>query len=530
MALPIPPNGKAVGQFIAAVEDGPDAGAEPDIIGVRGTAIFTATVSHIPVPGAEPTPYTLLPRKRVGVFDSLGFLCTPQTNAKGEILLDDNGKPLISEAGVTLVSTELDGAAVTGWSWSVSLRLTDEAGNWEQTQPAFFLPVPAGGEVDITDYMTVPAASPTGTDQMRLLVDKAERAAALASLHAGEAAGAGIEAADAAQAAALAAASAGQDAAVARQVKEDADLGMFVPNFTVGTVASLPPTGTASASIQGTTKDPILNLSLVQGVKGDTGIGWNPSPLGNTHLDSLITLGTHYQPDGVNGTIANGYPTNNWAGAIEVYRWGGSANLVFQRASSPSTALDRIPGFWIRRNRGSQWTPWQFFPMQRVDNTAGRAIYTWDDTANREQLIYGDTGWRRIDSNSIVNKIWTTTNLNLRRVGNIVEFLLIGVGVANVTTPVDLQGFSAIGLEDIPQAWRPASNAYFTGFGRFNQNTGNATPRQYVMAVMRSTGGLVFERDETSPNGVLVGPSSSIYISGSYSVTTAWPTTLPGVA
>ncbi|MER2142150.1 MAG: BNR repeat-containing protein [Eubacteriales bacterium] len=181
MALPIPPSGRAVGQLIAAINDGPDEDSEPQIIPARGEASFTATVSHVPVPGAEPNPYTLVPRPRTGVFDENGFLCTPRTNLAGEILLDEQGHPLIEAQGVKLTANEIDGTSVENWTWSVSLRLTGENGKWLQTIPAFSLPVPAGGEVDITKYMGVPATVPIGTAQAFLLVDQAEQHARAAS-------------------------------------------------------------------------------------------------------------------------------------------------------------------------------------------------------------------------------------------------------------------------------------------------------------------------------------------------------------
>lgn len=174
MALPIPPNGKAVGQFIAAIEDGPDAGAEPDIIPARGTVIFTATVTHVPVPGV-PAPYTFLPRNRKGVFDADGFLCTPVTNASGDIQYGSDDMPLIQEQGVTLVANQIDGASVEGWAWQVSMRLTDEAGEWTQTIPPFNINVPASGEIDLTKHVGVPAAPVVGLEQAWTLVDLAEQ-------------------------------------------------------------------------------------------------------------------------------------------------------------------------------------------------------------------------------------------------------------------------------------------------------------------------------------------------------------------
>ena len=52
----------------------------------------------------------------------------------------------------------------------------------------------------------------------------------------------------------------------------------------------------------------------------------------------------------------------------------------------------------------SATSKWKNVPSQRVDTTAGRAVYVWDNVNNREQLAFGDTGYRALCT-------WTTAGV-----------------------------------------------------------------------------------------------------------------------
>lgn len=264
------------------------------------------------------------------------------------------------------------------------------------------------------------------------------------------------------------------------------------------------------------------------------GPGGLTAPVKLTHTTDLNTLFT----PGIYSATSAAVPNLPLAvsGTLTI-----TARYMQGEMYGPSITQHFVPFFGVparegqveyrRTFTGDAWQPWRSYVAQRVDNTAGRTIYTWDDTTNREQMIYGDTGWRTVSASTAQQPIWSTTTLRLRRVGNLVDFVFLGTGpIDPAVLGLDIQGFRAIHADDIPSAFRPSANAYNMGFGRFTQASGSATPRQYVMCVMNASGGMHFEKDETAPNGVLLSASSSIYVSGCYTTNSAWPTILPGTA
>jgi hypothetical protein len=137
-----------------------------------------------------------------------------------------------------------------------------------------------------------------------------------------------------------------------------------------------------------------------------------------------------------------------------------------------------------------------------VDQTAGRVIYQWDDLNQREQLIYGDTGWRDVKGLTING--WTSTTLQIRRVGQ--NVMLVGVITATAATsdhylPV-LSGFNP-------------PNAVYHGFASGTQ----------VPPTFRPLGTDSIDYFVTSG-----GTSGTYNIQANYLTTVTWPTTLPGIA
>ena len=157
-------------------------------------------------------------------------------------------------------------------------------------------------------------------------------------------------------------------------------------------------------------------IPLDRGDKGDIGIGWEGVTVGPlTPLNTIKTVGIFNIPEV--GDVKTAVSERNYPAAITgsiqiMVRTNGRIQQIFY----PQVVDGKSKGFYRRLQTGipDTWNPWEFYASQRVDNTAGRAIYTWDDTANREQLIYGDTGWRDV-STLLTNEY--TGSLLFRRIG-----------------------------------------------------------------------------------------------------------------
>lgn len=116
--------------------------------------------------------------------------------------------------------------------------------------------------------------------------------------------------------------------------------------------------------------------------------------LGTTDLNTIATPGMYFQPGPASATLARNYPVASGAGVLEVFVLSSTARI--QRYVIHGGVAGDVRGEYLRRWAGTVWEPWRFIAGQRVDKTAGIAIYTWDDVAAREQLIYADTGTRDI--------------------------------------------------------------------------------------------------------------------------------------
>jgi hypothetical protein len=163
--------------------------------------------------------------------------------------------------------------------------------------------------------------------------------------------------------------------------------------LSIGTVTS---GANAAASLTGSGANQALNLTLP---KGDTG-GWASTVL-EANFDANTVLTPNLYSHGVATTAASNVPILGIAGHLFVYNINRQTTLVTQvwKPFPHTQGVERWGrGEYTRMLNSQTWSPWRFTPSQRVDNSAGRAIYTWDDTANREQLVYGDTGLRNISA------------------------------------------------------------------------------------------------------------------------------------
>jgi hypothetical protein len=221
--------------------------------------------------------------------------------------------------------------------------------------------------------------------------------------------------------------------------------------------------------------------------------------LGTTDLNTVTTAGIYWQSNGGGATPALNYPALV-RGFLEVFQM--NATYIVQRYTNQNPVV-----FWERTLSSGTWGPWKAFTSQRVDQTAGRAIYTWDDVNNREQLIYGDTGWRNV-STLLLNG-WTLADANshvsINRQGGLVTLRLRGLvrGGATATQFLAMpSGFGAYG-----------------GSQSLLASEGGASVSSYDIdggGIYRPLG----QADTYAPRSVEIV----------WRTTVAWPTTLPGTA
>lgn len=226
--------------------------------------------------------------------------------------------------------------------------------------------------------------------------------------------------------------------------------------------------------------------------------------LGTTDLNAVTYPGTYLQPSTSQTTFARNYPIESVTGVLEVSSSSSILAVVVQRFTVSGGNWGAVRGIHTRRLTGGVWGAWTFIPQQRVDNTAGRAMYTWDDTANREQLFYGDTGWRGV-TGPLLNG-WTMGSYRIRRVGSVVSFV---IGSLNGSAATSSQ------FETLPAGFQPYSTEGFTLF--FEGNSPTSVYRAYVGSSGQMTTGT---------------PIPAVNIGGTMTWLTsqAWPTTLPGTA
>lgn len=306
-------------------------------------------------------------------------------------------------------------------------------------------------------------------------------------------------------------------------------LNLKLPTGATGPVGPVGPVGPAS-----TVPGPANTLTVVdtvtgpetpgatgpQGVKGDKGDpgGFTtPTVIGaGTSLDTVITSGLYLNP---NANVANSPDNPQSAGHLEVIQ---SASWVLQRftpINNPRTIYTR------QRDSGSVWASWKIFTTSRVDQTAGRAIYRWDEVNAREQLVYGDTGWRDISSLLDPNFVMPAAapRFHIRRQGyNVTLAVRIGPAAAIVGTN---RNVGRKILSSFPTGFLPASNASYAPLG-----TGcvNIPSTSLVQLGNLSTQNELWVYGIT---GVWADATTdAVQVTGNWITDAAWPTTLPGTA
>lgn len=269
----------------------------------------------------------------------------------------------------------------------------------------------------------------------------------------------------------------------------------------------------AEVKITGTSPNYGFEFYIPRGAKGEPGGIVTGTLLGTSDLNEILTPGTYRQTDltGTVGTLLRNYPYASAFGEMRVYSTTPTEVVQEFTPQSYSTAIDGRR-FYRRAKSNGAWAAWRAYNSTRVDQTAGRVIYQWDDLNYREQLIYGDTGWRNV--RGLFEAVCAANGLTyaniagfsdpaIRRVGSTIYYR-IGVNITGALANVDFRtamqpaGFKTDQIEN----WQmPASMTGSAGVIHFS-------PANYI-------------RFWTAGNQTFIM---------SLSTTDAWPTTLPGTA
>ncbi|AOQ28214.1 hypothetical protein SEA_HUNTINGDON_2 [Arthrobacter phage Huntingdon] len=244
--------------------------------------------------------------------------------------------------------------------------------------------------------------------------------------------------------------------------------------------------------------NPKFEFYFPRGAKGETGGIVNPTNIGAGYdWNNLIVSGVYY----ASGSDLAGQPNSppSMAIGVNIIVQARNAAIVTQYANTVSNAHSQI--LFQRSLVSGVWGPWKVFRNTNIDNTAGKAIYIWDETQNRSQLMYGDTGWRDI---SALFPTLTSGSVLVRRIGYTVYWKINAI----FTTA---GGNQVVGT--LPDGFRPAfADTEFLG------HTGTGTP----VRVNVTTNGNV--------TGYTLTTAHLITYSGSIAVSQSWPATLPGTA
>ncbi|UGL63252.1 minor tail protein [Arthrobacter phage Tokki] len=270
------------------------------------------------------------------------------------------------------------------------------------------------------------------------------------------------------------------------------------PSLLVGTVET-----TTGPAVPGT-----IGPQGLTGPKGDPG-GFVIGTDIQGDLNLYTTPGHYRNWTNTAATLANNYPASvvNSTCTLEVMTHAAPGTCI-QRLTPVNGTVNVLRSFFMRRWNGTTWTTWNHFSSSRTDQTAGRAIYLWDEINSREQLVYGDTGWRVLTPQNG----WTASQLQIRRSGQMVQLLALQVNGAAATT-------DAIS-EVLPVGFR--ANNWPISL-RVPITTGTGVITSNVAAVDVSTQALrVFGGNHTL--------LTAHHIITSWLTNDTWPTTLPGTA
>lgn len=245
-----------------------------------------------------------------------------------------------------------------------------------------------------------------------------------------------------------------------------------------------------------------------QGPKGDPGGFTTGTQLLNNNLNAITVNGLYRQDNSANATLVNNYPVTA-PGVMQVMeRSAGSIVQVYYTITGTPTYEART--HYVRVLQATVWSPWRTFASTRVDQTAGRAIYQWDELNNREQLIYGDTGWRNMNAIVDPNFVPEGVGVQLRRIGNRVTCDVRGKLTAVPTVPTQQL------IMAIPVGFRGVNYAVYPSGISGTSVISMGYPSNNIDLYLYSTANFV--------------NASTRIAQASWTTDEVWPTTLPGTA
>lgn len=293
----------------------------------------------------------------------------------------------------------------------------------------------------------------------------------------------------------------------------DQTVDFYIPRGNTGVMGPVGPQGPSLVvgSIEtnmGPAAPGTIGATGLTGPKGDPGGFTAGTILGTADLNTIITPGIYRQTDtSGTGSLVNNYPYASAYGSMLVLVTNGDD---IEQIFYPQFYASSIDGrTFYRRNKSlGVWNPWRAYNSTRVDQTAGRVIYQWDDLNNRDQLIYGDTGWRDVTSLFPVGKV-TAGTVWIRRIGYQLHLSF------NDTT---FGGQSSIGniTLNLPSGFR-----FTTPFPGIAFAMAGGQSNSYHIRI-----------DNGYPGLVLQQVSSGTWLRSEHCWATddPWPTTLPGTA
>jgi hypothetical protein len=231
------------------------------------------------------------------------------------------------------------------------------------------------------------------------------------------------------------------------------------------------------------------------GPKGDPGGFVASTALAGENLDTIMAPGLYRQSTSTSATVPLNYPIGS-SGLLEVMTASGATDVLQRYTAMGGGPSSSGRSWYTRRYLGGIWSTWVMHTQMRLDNTNGRAAYIWDDVNNREQMVYGDTGWRDVTPTS-----GTAAWIRLRRVGNVVY-----VWVANWVNG------TASDIVALPLGFQTGTNSIV---GHFGDRAGAPVavningPSNSIQAAQSAT-------------------AMSVYLT--FPTVNSWPTTLPGTA
>ncbi|AZS08722.1 minor tail protein [Arthrobacter phage Litotes] len=347
-----------------------------------------------------------------------------------------------------------------------------------------------------------------------------------ASLAQASAAGFASAASGSADAAAGSAATATQKAQTATDKAAEAVAAAL--GFSLGSVSTVGPSEVASATITGPAGSRVLNLALPRGAvpvfsvlatttgpetpgtpgmqgqkgdKGDPGGFTLGTALGTMDLNTVTSPGI-YRQSGAPSAGLN-YPVLD-LGVLTVHQSSTVPWVIQEYMPTATLSGPRARVFYRRVLVSGAWSGWVSYSSSRVDQTAGRAIYQWDDLNGREQIVYGDTGWR--DIKTLLVNGWTANVVYLRRQGD--RCTLKGL-------TLDGSALTSTTFLNLTSGFRPQH-----GDSYFQANTISAA---FALMAVGLSGAVRAQTGQT-----MYG--SPAYFEISWTTTEAWPTTLPGSA